>query len=110
MLASSFVLEWGKYIVCQEEFIKMILFLLSINRKIIEFLSVWQVLREHYANMYGPTTGDVIRLADTDLYIRVESDATVYGDECKFGGGKVYRTEFHLSFITALNLYYHDRC
>src|SRR5439155_4988949 len=44
-----------------------------------------------YADHYGPTTGDRIRLADTDLVIRIEHDATVYGDEAKFGGGKVIR-------------------
>jgi len=44
-----------------------------------------------YASHYGPTTGDRIRLADTDLVIAIESDATVYGDEAKFGGGKVIR-------------------
>src|SRR5882757_5426086 len=47
--------------------------------------------RQTYANHYGPTTGDRIRLADTDLFIRIEHDATVYGDEAKFGGGKVIR-------------------
>src|SRR5262245_16355114 len=47
--------------------------------------------RRTYANHYGPTTGDRIRLADTDLFILVEHDATVYGDEAKFGGGKVIR-------------------
>ncbi|MHB1628763.1 MAG: urease subunit alpha [Bacilli bacterium] len=47
--------------------------------------------REAYAGMYGPTTGDCVRLADTDLFIEVERDCTVYGDECKFGGGKVIR-------------------
>ncbi len=47
--------------------------------------------RRTYANHYGPTTGDRIRLADTDLVILVEDDATVYGDEAKFGGGKVIR-------------------
>ena len=41
--------------------------------------------------MYGPTTGDIVRLADSELYICVENDFTVYGDECKFGGGKVLR-------------------
>lgn len=50
-----------------------------------------ELSRELYARMYGPTTGDVVRLADTDLYIRVEADHTVYGDECKFGGGKTLR-------------------
>src|ERR1700756_524558 len=41
--------------------------------------------------MYGPTTGDRIRLADTELFIRVETDHTIYGEEVKFGGGKVIR-------------------
>lgn len=44
-----------------------------------------------YAGMYGPTKGDCIRLADTDLIIEIEEDYTVYGDECKFGGGKSIR-------------------
>ncbi len=47
--------------------------------------------RAHYADMFGPTTGDTVRLADTGLVARIERDATVYGDECKFGGGKVLR-------------------
>lgn len=47
--------------------------------------------RASYADMYGPTVGDKIRLADTNLEIRVEQDYTVYGDECKFGGGKTIR-------------------
>ncbi len=47
--------------------------------------------RRTYASHYGPTTGDRIRLADTDLVIAIEHDATVYGDEAKFGGGKVIR-------------------
>ncbi|KAL5717691.1 urease [Ranunculus cassubicifolius] len=47
--------------------------------------------REAYANMYGPTTGDKIRLGDTDLYAEIERDFAVYGDECIFGGGKVLR-------------------
>lgn len=47
--------------------------------------------RATYANMFGPTTGDRVRLADTNLIIEVEKDFTVYGDECKFGGGKVLR-------------------
>jgi len=47
--------------------------------------------RREYAAMYGPTTGDRVRLADTDLWIQVEEDRTVYGDEVKFGGGKVIR-------------------
>ena len=44
-----------------------------------------------YAMMYGPTTGDKVRLADTDLIIEVEKDYTHYGDEIKFGGGKTMR-------------------
>ena len=44
-----------------------------------------------YAAMFGPTTGDKVRLADTSLVIEVEKDFTVYGDECKFGGGKTLR-------------------
>ena len=47
--------------------------------------------RRTYADHYGPTTGDRIRLADTDLIVRIEHDATSYGDEAKFGGGKVIR-------------------
>jgi urease subunit alpha len=47
--------------------------------------------RAAYAAIYGPTTGDTIRLGDTDLVARIERDHTVYGDECKFGGGKVLR-------------------
>ena len=47
--------------------------------------------RLKYASMYGPTTGDKIRLADTDLIIEIEKDYTVYGDEAKFGGGKTIR-------------------
>lgn len=47
--------------------------------------------RKNYALMFGPTTGDAIRLADTGLWAQIEHDYTVYGDECKFGGGKVIR-------------------
>ncbi len=50
-----------------------------------------RMTRRAYAEMYGPTTGDRVRLADTELIIRVEADRTVYGDEVKFGGGKVIR-------------------
>jgi urease subunit alpha len=50
-----------------------------------------KITRQAYAEMYGPTTGDRVRLADTDLWIKVEADHTVYGDEVKFGGGKVIR-------------------
>jgi urease subunit alpha len=47
--------------------------------------------RRAYAEMYGPTVGDRVRLGDTDLYIEIERDHTVYGEEVKFGGGKVIR-------------------
>ena len=47
--------------------------------------------RAHYAEMFGPTTGDNVRLGDTSLVLEVEKDFAVYGDECKFGGGKVIR-------------------
>jgi len=47
--------------------------------------------RRHYAEMFGPTTGDRVRLADTSLWVEVERDHAVYGDECKFGGGKTIR-------------------
>ena len=50
-----------------------------------------QISRAAYADMYGPTTGDRLRLADTDLIIEVERDFTTYGEEVKFGGGKVIR-------------------
>ena len=50
-----------------------------------------QLSRAAYAHMFGPTTGDRIRLADTDLFIEVERDLTTYGEEVKFGGGKVIR-------------------
>lgn len=47
--------------------------------------------RKAYAQMFGPTTGDAVRLADTQLWAEIEQDYTVYGEECKFGGGKVIR-------------------
>ncbi|MBK7864598.1 MAG: urease subunit alpha [Archangiaceae bacterium] len=50
-----------------------------------------RIKRAHYAELYGPTTGDTVRLGDTALTATVEKDFTVYGDECKFGGGKVLR-------------------
>ena len=50
-----------------------------------------KISRKAYAEMYGPTTGDRVRLGDTELYIEVEKDFTTYGDEVKFGGGKVIR-------------------
>ena len=50
-----------------------------------------RISRATYAAMYGPTTGDRVRLADTELFIEVEKDLTTYGEEVKFGGGKVIR-------------------
>ena len=50
-----------------------------------------KISRRVYADMFGPTTGDRVRLADTDLIIEVEKDFTTYGEEVKFGGGKVIR-------------------
>ncbi|MDY0055957.1 MAG: urease subunit alpha [Methyloversatilis sp.] len=50
-----------------------------------------RISRQAYAEMFGPTTGDRVRLADTELWIEVERDYTVYGEEVKFGGGKVIR-------------------
>jgi len=49
------------------------------------------ISRAAYADMFGPTTGDKVRLADTELFIEVEKDLTTYGEEVKFGGGKVIR-------------------
>ena len=49
------------------------------------------IRRANYAKMYGPTTGDKVRLGDTELFIEIEHDHTVYGDEAKFGGGKTIR-------------------
>ena len=51
----------------------------------------YRIARAAYADMFGPTTGDRVRLADTDLVIEVEADRTTYGEEVKFGGGKVIR-------------------
>ena len=50
-----------------------------------------KISRKAYAEMFGPTTGDRIRLADTELFIEIENDHTIYGEEVKFGGGKVIR-------------------
>ena len=50
-----------------------------------------RITRRAYADMFGPTTGDRVRLADTDLIVEVERDLTTYGEEVKFGGGKVIR-------------------
>ena len=51
----------------------------------------FELSRRQYADLYGPTTGDAIRLADTDLFLEIEQDFTVYGEEVVFGGGKVIR-------------------
>jgi urease subunit alpha len=51
----------------------------------------YRISRQAYADMYGPTVGDKVRLADTDLVLEVEEDRTIYGEEVKFGGGKVIR-------------------
>ena len=51
----------------------------------------FELSRRQYADLYGPTTGDAIRLADTDLFLEIEKDLTVYGEEVVFGGGKVIR-------------------
>jgi len=57
--------------------------------------------RRAYAEMFGPTVGDRVRLADTDLVVEVERDHTVYGEEVKFGGGKVIRDGMGQSQRTA---------
>src|SRR6202163_338441 len=59
-----------------------------------------KIKRSVYADMFGPTTGDRVRLADTDLFIEVEQDFTTYGEEVKFGGGKVIRDGMGQSQIT----------
>ncbi|MCW2392671.1 urease subunit alpha [Sphingobium sp. B11D3A] len=60
----------------------------------------YRMTRAAYADMYGPTTGDRLRLADTDLIIRIERDLTDYGEEVKFGGGKVIRDGMGQSQVT----------
>ena len=59
-----------------------------------------KISRPAYSAMYGPTTGDKVRLADTDLFIEVEKDHTTYGEEVKFGGGKVIRDGMGQSQVT----------
>lgn len=59
-----------------------------------------KINRSNYAAMYGPTTGDRLRLADTDLIVEVERDLTTYGEEVKFGGGKVIRDGMGQSQVT----------
>src|SRR6202047_1619854 len=60
-----------------------------------------KIKRSVYADMFGPTAGDRVRLADTDLVIEIEKDFTVYGEEVKFGGGKVIRDGMGQSQRTA---------
>ncbi len=59
-----------------------------------------KIARAHYADMFGPTTGDRVRLADTNLIVEVERDFTTYGEEVKFGGGKVIRDGMGQSQVT----------
>ena len=59
-----------------------------------------KISRAAYADMYGPTTGDKVRLADTELFIEVEKDLTTYGEEVKFGGGKVIRDAVSYTHLT----------
>src|SRR4051812_28330595 len=60
-----------------------------------------RISRRAYVDMFGPTTGDRVRLADTELFIEVEKDFTTYGEEVKFGGGKVIRDGMGQSQATA---------
>ena len=59
-----------------------------------------KISREKYASIFGPTTGDRVRLADTELFAEVEQDYTIYGEEVKFGGGKVIRDGMGQSQVT----------
>ncbi len=63
----------------------------------------YRISRAAYANMFGPTVGDKVRLADTELFIEVEKDFTTYGEEVKFGGGKVIRDGMGQSQVTRAN-------
>jgi urease subunit alpha len=60
--------------------------------------------RQAYAEMFGPTVGDRVRLADTELWIEVEKDFTIYGEEVKFGGGKVIRDGMGQSQLTSAHV------
>jgi len=70
---------------------------------IYKLIMVYEIERSSYATMFGPTVGDKIRLADTDLVIEVEDDKTTYGEEVKFGGGKVIRDGMGQSQISRDN-------
>src|SRR6188474_3204831 len=59
--------------------------------EVAESTMSFKIERRAYVDMFGPTTGDRVRLADTDLIVEVERDFTTYGEEVKFGGGKVIR-------------------
>jgi urease subunit alpha len=59
-----------------------------------------RITRDAYAHMFGPTVGDRVRLADTELFVEVEKDFTIYGEEVKFGGGKVIRDGMGQSQLT----------
>ena len=61
-----------------------------------------RITRATYADMFGPTVGDRVRLADTGLFIEVERDLTTYGEEVTFGGGKVIRDGMGQSQLTRL--------
>ncbi|MDH6265713.1 urease subunit alpha [Rhizobium sp. SG_E_25_P2] len=63
----------------------------------------FKMSRAAYASMFGPTTGDKLRLADTELFVEVEKDYTTYGEEVKFGGGKVIRDGMGQSQVTRAN-------
>jgi urease subunit alpha len=66
-------------------------FLRAIPNRDKEFPMGYRMDRRAYAETFGPTVGDRVRLADTELFIEIEKDLTIYGDEVKFGGGKVIR-------------------
>lgn len=61
------------------------------TQEIVEPIDPFMMDRQEFASMYGPTVGDVVRLANTDLWVQVECDYTVHGEECTFGGGKTIR-------------------
>lgn len=56
-----------------------------------KIIDPYEIGRSEYASMYGPITGDIVRLGATDLWVKVEKDFTYHGDECTFGGGKTLR-------------------
>ncbi|CAO3618864.1 unnamed protein product [Cunninghamella blakesleeana] len=66
-------------------------FLHDSNTPLLPAAPAYTIDRESYIDHFGPTTGDLVRLGNTNLWARVEKDYTHYGDECKFGGGKVLR-------------------